>query len=64
MIICGESRKLRGFVYRNPNWRRKRLPKMEKQKKASKIRATNNEIECTQIDLLLKTLKKNNDEKK
>lgn len=37
---------------------------MEKQKKASKIRATNNEIECTQIDLLLKTLKKNNDEKK
>jgi len=36
---------------------------MKKQKKASKIRATNNEIECTQFDLLLKTLKKNNDEK-
>jgi len=36
---------------------------MKKQKKASKIRATNNEIECTQIDLLLKTLKKNSDEK-
>lgn len=36
---------------------------MKKQKKASKIRATNNKIECTQIDLLLKTLKKNNDEK-
>lgn len=36
---------------------------MKKQKKASKFRVTDNEIECTQIDLLLKTLKKNNDEK-